>query len=160
MAENTLLHDTLLEYIHANIRLSAEHLTYNNGSMGSHALRKAVSHFLNRQFKPFRPIEPSHVLVTNGCSSAIEHLSWTFLNPGDAVLLAMPYYSTFIADLSLRPEAVVVPVHLAGFQDPLDPKTIDKYEEAAVEFEACTGKKVRAVMLCNPHNPLGRVLPA
>ncbi|KAH2527021.1 hypothetical protein KXW97_002371, partial [Aspergillus fumigatus] len=43
--------------------------------------------------------------------------------------------------------------------DPLDPKTIDKYEEAAVEFEARTGKKARAVMLCNPHNPLGRCYP-
>ncbi|KAF3393008.1 putative inactive 1-aminocyclopropane-1-carboxylate synthase-like protein 2 [Talaromyces pinophilus] len=158
MAENTLLHDTLLRYIHANIKLSTEHLTYNNGSMGSNALRRAVSHFLNRHFNPFRPVEPSHVLMTNGCSSAIEHLSWTFLNPGEAVLLSMPYYGTFIADISLRPEVVVVPIQM-GDVDPLSPEAVEKYEEAALEFEARTGSKARAVMLCNPHNPLGRCYP-
>ncbi|KAL2803026.1 pyridoxal phosphate-dependent transferase [Aspergillus granulosus] len=158
MAENTLLHSELLEYIHANLHLSAEHLTYNNGSMGSNALRKAVSHFLNRHFNPFRPVEPAHVLMTNGCSSAIEHLSWTFVNPGEAVLLSRPYYSTFIADICLRPEAVVIPVEMGGV-DPLCPEAVDLYEKAASDFEERTRKRVRAVILCNPHNPLGRCYP-
>lgn len=158
MAENTLLHDTLLEYINNNARYSAALLTYNNGSMGSNTLRKSVSHFLNRHFNPFRPVEPSHILMTNGCSSAIEHLSWTFLNPGEAVLLGKPYYSTFIADISLRPEAVVVPVEM-GDVDPLSPEAVDEYEKAAMKFEEQTGKRVRAIMLCNPHNPLGRCYP-
>jgi aspartate/methionine/tyrosine aminotransferase len=87
-----LSHDTLLEYINDNARYSAALLTYNNGSMGSNALRKSVPHFLNRHFNP--PVEPSHIRMTNGCSSAIEHLSWTFLNPGEAVLLGKPYYNT------------------------------------------------------------------
>jgi aspartate/methionine/tyrosine aminotransferase len=119
---------------------------------------KAVSHFLNRHFRPFRPVEPSHVLITNGCSSAIEHLSWALLNPGAAILLSKPYYSTFIADLTLRTGAVVVPVEMEGV-DPLGPDLVRLYEKAAVEFETQTGKRVRAVMLCNPHNPLGRCYP-
>ncbi|KAJ5121704.1 aspartate aminotransferase [Penicillium atrosanguineum] len=158
MAENTLLHTTLLEYINANSKLSPMHLTYNNGSMGSNALRDAVSHFVNRHFKPFRKVEPSHILMTNGCSSAIEHLSHLFLNPGEGILLGMPYYATFIADLTLRPEAEVVPVPM-GEKDPLTPEAIELYEHAAIEFEQRTGKKIRAVMLCNPHNPLGRCYP-
>lgn len=158
MAENTLLHDTLLEYIHANFQLNAKHLTYNNGSMGSHDLRNAVSHFLNRHFSPFRPVLPSHVLITNGCSSAIEHSSWTLLNPGEAMLLSKPYYSTFIADITLRPEAVVVPVEMEGV-DPLSAKAVEQYRKALVEFEGRTGKQVKALMLCNPHNPLGRCYP-
>ncbi len=160
MAENTLLHDKLLEYIHANIHLSPAHLTYNNGSMGSNALRRAVSHFLNRHFNPFRPVEPSHILMTNGCSSAIEHLSWSFLNPGEAILLSRPYYSTFIADITLRPEAVVIPVDMGRtIDDPLSPGAVDQYRKAADVYESRTGKRVRAVMLCNPHNPLGRCYP-
>ncbi|OJI97000.1 hypothetical protein ASPVEDRAFT_122161 [Aspergillus versicolor CBS 583.65] len=158
MAENTLLHDKLLSYIHANIHLTPTHLTYNNGSMGSNALRSAVSHFLNRHFNPFRPVEPAHILMTNGCSSAIEHLSWSFLDPGEAILLSKPYYSTFIADLTLRPEAVVVPVEM-GTIDPLSPEAVEQYRKAADDFETRTGRKVRAVMLCNPHNPLGRCYP-
>ncbi|KAJ0373828.1 hypothetical protein COL922a_014255, partial [Colletotrichum nupharicola] len=158
MAENTLLHSILVEYIHANLDISAQHLSYNNGSMGSHALRKAVSHFLNRHFHPFRAVEPTHVLITSGCSSAIEHLSWTFVNPGEAILLGKPYYATFIADICLRPEAVVVPVEM-GAVDPLPPEAVDLYDRAASQFEQRTGKRVRAVMLCNPHNPLGRCYP-
>jgi aspartate/methionine/tyrosine aminotransferase len=158
MAENTLLHSTLVEYIRANLGISAQHLSYNNGSMGSHALRKAVSHFLNRHFHPFRAVEPTHVLMTNGCSSAIEHLSWTFVNPGEAILLGKPYYATFIADICLRPEAVVVPVEM-GAVDPLSPEAVALYDRAASQFEQRTGKRVRAVMLCNPHNPLGRCYP-
>ncbi|CAG8380760.1 unnamed protein product [Penicillium salamii] len=158
MAENTLLHDFLLEFIHANVKLKTAHLTYNNGSMGSNALKGAVSHFLNRHFKPFRQVEPSHVLVTNGCSSAIESLTWTLLDPEEAILLSMPYYSTFVADITLRPGAVVVPVKM-GDVDPLSPEAVQEYEKAAVEFETRTGKRVRGVMLCNPHNPLGRCYP-
>ena len=158
MAENTLLHDVLLEYIQANFQPTAAHLTYNNGSMGSDALKKAVSHFLNKHFAPFRPVEPAHILMTNGCSSAIEHLSWTFLNPGEAMLLSKPYYSTFIADITLRPEAVVVPVEM-GDLDPLSPEAIVEYEKAVTAFEARTGNRVKAVVLCNPHNPLGRCYP-
>ncbi|KAL5046763.1 hypothetical protein BDW71DRAFT_181750 [Aspergillus fruticulosus] len=158
MAENTLLHDVLLEYINTKARISAAHLTYNDGSMGSNALRKAVSDFLNRHFNPFRPVDPGHILITNGCSSAIEHLSWSFLNPGEAILLSKPYYSTFIADITLRPEAVVIPVD-TGALDPLNPESVSEYEKAADEYETRTGKRVRAVMLCNPHNPLGRCYP-
>lgn len=158
MAENTLLHDTSLEYINSSTKLSTEHLTYSNESKGSNVLRKAVSHFLNRHFNPFRPVEPGHVLMTNGCYSAIEHLSWSFLNPGDAILLSKPYYSTFSADLTLRPESLMIPVEMSG-ADLLGPEAVERYEQAATEFEEHTGKRVRGSMLCNPHNSLGRCYP-
>ncbi|PWY93052.1 PLP-dependent transferase [Aspergillus sclerotioniger CBS 115572] len=158
VAESTLLHDTLVEYINANIHLSTKHLTYNNGSMGSNALRASISHFLNRHFNPIQPVEPGHILVTNGCSSALEHLSWTFLNPGDAILLSKPYYSAFKTDFSLRPEAVVIPVSMGDIES-LSPESISAYETAAIDYEKRTGKRVRAVLLCNPHNPLGKCYP-
>ncbi|KAK1146591.1 hypothetical protein N8T08_003021 [Aspergillus melleus] len=53
MTENTLLHDTLLEYIRDNFRCSADLLTYNNGSMGPNALRKLIALFLDRHMNPF-----------------------------------------------------------------------------------------------------------
>ncbi|KAL1859196.1 hypothetical protein Plec18170_002311 [Paecilomyces lecythidis] len=158
VAENLLLQDTLLEYINTNIQYAGEALTYNDGSMGSRPLREAVARFLNRHMCPVRLVEPSHVLMTNGCSSAVEQLSWAFMEPGEGILLGKPYYGTFIADLSLRPEAVVVPVEF-GDIDPLSPEAVTQYDNAAVEFEKQTGKRVRAIMLCQPHNPLGRCYP-
>lgn len=158
VAENALMHDVLLEYIHANIKLPAEYLTYNDGGAGSSHLRNAVAHFLNRQFNPVRRVEPSHIVMTNGCSSAVEQLSWLFTDPGEGVLLGRPYYGTFIGDISLRPEAKVVPVDFVEV-DPLSAGAVSRYEDALVKFEKNTGKRVRAVMLCHPHNPLGRCYP-
>ncbi|RMJ25282.1 hypothetical protein PHISP_03858 [Aspergillus sp. HF37] len=155
VAENALLHDVLLEYLHANVKIPAPYLTYNDGGMGSNQLRNAIAHFLNRQLSPFRRIEPSHVVATNGCSSAIEQLSWLLTEPGEGVLLGRPYYGAFIGDISLRPGAAVVPVDFADV-DPLGPGAVAEYEKALVNFEKTTGKRVRAVMLCHPHNPLGR----
>ncbi|RJE24508.1 hypothetical protein PHISCL_03146 [Aspergillus sclerotialis] len=158
IAENVMLHDSLLDYLHANIKLPSKFLTYNEGSMGSTPLRESVSHFLNRHLVPVRPIEPGHIFMTNGCSSAIEQLSSAFTEPGEGILLGRPYYGTFIADLSLRPQAVVVPVDF-GDVDPLGPYAVAQYEKAAKAFEERSGKRVRAVMLCHPHNPLGRCYP-
>lgn len=158
VAENALLHDTLLEYIHANIKLAPKHLTYNDGGMGSNHVRKAVARFLNRHLNPVRDVQPSHVLMTNGCSSAIEQLTWAFTEPGEGVLLGRPYYGAFIDDMSVRPEAEVVPVDF-GDIDPVGPAAVAEYKRATLDFEARTGKRVRAVMLCHPHNPLGRCYP-
>lgn len=81
VAENVMLHDVLLDFIHANVKLPSKFLTYNEGSMGSTPLKKAVSHFLNRHLNPVRPLEPRHIVMTNGCSSAVEQLSWAFMEP-------------------------------------------------------------------------------
>lgn len=158
VAENTLLHDFLVEYLHTNIKLPTKYLTYNDGGTGSSEVKKAVSHFLNRHLNPVHPIEPSHVVMTNGCSSAVEQLSWAFTEPGDGILLGRPYYGTFITDVSLRPGAEVVPVDFDSV-DPLSPEAVTRYDRALMDFEANSGKRVRAVMLCHPHNPLGRCYP-
>lgn len=53
---------------------------------------------------------------------------------------------------------MVVPVDF-GDIDPLGPDAVAQYEKATREFEERTGKRIRAVMLCHPHNPLGRCYP-
>jgi len=39
--------------------------------------------------------------------------------------------------------------------DPLSVAAVDKYEAALLKAEA-QGTRVRALLVCNPHNPLGR----
>lgn len=154
VAENTLMHDDMLAYMHDNISLKSQNLTYGDGSR---RLRAAMAGFLTKQLAPLKPIEPAHVAVTNGCSSAIEHLSWAFANPGEAFLLGQPYYGMFITDVSLRTGVSVVPVPF-GSTDPVSAEAVDKYEEAILESQA-KGVKIAGVILCHPHNPLGRCYP-
>jgi 1-aminocyclopropane-1-carboxylate synthase len=89
-------------------------------------------------------------------------------DPGDVFLIARPYYSGcpcgsldlaahavadgFDGDLTIRAKAEVVGVDVGP--DFASPSTLDAFEEAIRELTQA-GKKVRAVMLCNPNNPLG-----
>jgi aspartate/methionine/tyrosine aminotransferase len=154
IAENRLMHDTLSEHIHANLALSNHAFTYGDGASGFNHLRKSMSRFLNKHFTPAVPIDPAHISITNGCSAAIEHLSWAFANPGEGYLLGQPYYGTFIEDISARTGAKVVPVPFHGI-DPLSKNSVAKYEEALIRAEE-GGMRVAGLVLCNPHNPLGR----
>lgn len=154
VAENTLMHDETLKHIHGSLSLTSQNLTYGDGSK---RLRSAMARFLTRKLKPVAPVEPDHVTVSNGCSSAVEHLSWAIANPGEAFLLGQPYYGTFPADISLRTGVGVVPVPF-GATDPFSLEAVDKYEEALLEAQS-RGVKTAGLILCNPHNPLGRCHP-
>ncbi|KAJ6114603.1 hypothetical protein N7486_000381 [Penicillium sp. IBT 16267x] len=158
LAENSLMHDELLKFLNAKLELPAKYLTYNEGGGGSLKLKAAISNFLNKHMNPVIPLDPSHVVVTNGVSSAVEHVSWAFADPGEGFLLGRPYYGTFVPDINQRPGTKVVPVSF-GDCDPFSMEAVAKYEEALLHFQESTGKKVRGLILCHPHNPLGRCYP-
>jgi 1-aminocyclopropane-1-carboxylate synthase len=155
VAENRLMHDELHNYItsHCN-NISTASFTYGDGPTGSSRLRNAVCQFLNRYIHPIKPLEPSHLIVTNGVSHAIEHCAWAFADEGDGILLGQPYYGAFIPDLSLRPGAKVVEVKF-GSVDPMSVEAVQNYESAILTAKS-QGVSVKALMLCSPHNPLGR----
>lgn len=158
LAENSLMHNKLVEHIHNNISLPAQALTYGDGPpAGSKRLRNAMAKFLTRHLKPVTPIESDHIFVTNGCSSSVEHLSWALANPGDGFLLGQPYYGTFIPDISLRPGVKVVPVPFDEV-DPVSEAAVSKYE-FALKKSRSKGVSIKGLLLCHPHNPLGRCYP-
>ncbi|RYP74551.1 hypothetical protein DL769_003996 [Monosporascus sp. CRB-8-3] len=103
-AENSLMHDEPNQHVRDNFSPSNVASTYVDGMTGTKRLKAAMAQFLNRHLQPFQPLEPSHIEVTNGCSSAIEHLVWGLSNPGEGFLLGQPYYGTFTPDIqsSLR----------------------------------------------------------
>ncbi|KAI8658805.1 Aminotran-1-2 domain-containing protein [Fusarium keratoplasticum] len=154
VAENTLMHNVLKKHIHDNIALSNLAFTYGDGTTGTKRAKQAVARFLTRQLKPFRAIEPAHISMTNGCSAAIEHLSWAIADPGDAILLGQPYYGTFIPDLTCRFGAKLLPVPFNEV-DPLGEDAVAKYEEVIVDAQK-KGLKVKGLVISHPHNPLGR----
>ncbi|KAK6818988.1 hypothetical protein RU639_008018 [Aspergillus parasiticus] len=158
VAENVLMHDHLLSFINRQLDLPARLLTYNDGPTGSGRVKRAISAFINRHFRPFHAVDPSHLFITNGVSSAIEHVSWAITEPGEAILLGRPYYGTFIPDISLRPGATVIPVSFDDC-DPFSLEAVQKYEQALLSFQETTGRKVKGLALCHPHNPLGRCYP-
>lgn len=155
VAENRLMHSELHEYMATHFNAHDCFLTYGDGAKGSHRLRAAMARFLNKHLKPQVPLESSHLVVTNGVTSAIEHTSWAFADPGDAFLLGQPYYGAFPNDISLRPEVKLIEVKFGQQTDPMSAEAVHNYEKAILEARQ-RGVRVKGLMLCNPHNPLGR----
>lgn len=154
VAENYLMHDVLSERIHQRFSVPDQAFTYGDGAK---RLKSAISLFMNKHFLPVTTIVPNHVIVTNGCSSAIEHLAWAFANPGDCFLLGRPYYGTFLPDLTLRTGAHVIPIAFDEI-DPVSVESVEKYERAILKCQS-ENRKVAGLILSHPHNPLGRCYP-
>jgi 1-aminocyclopropane-1-carboxylate synthase len=154
VADNALLQDDLVERINKCSDIPKHFITYNNGPSGSLRCKAAISRFVNRHLDSFKPINIADIVITNGVSSAMEHCSWALCDPGDGILLGRPYYRGFLGDLGCRPNVHVVPVSF-GTEDPLDVSSVAEYERALLT-SLHQGVKIKAIMLCNPHNPLGR----
>ncbi|KAF4344539.1 1-aminocyclopropane-1-carboxylate synthase [Fusarium beomiforme] len=137
-----------------NFCVESHFLATGDGFAGSHRLRETLSRFVNRHFKPHEQITKDQVIVTSGTGQATELSGFALCDRGDGVLLARPHYGNYPMDLGHRVEAKIVGVSL-GDIDPFSVETVAAYEKALEEAQK-QGIRVRVLMLCNPHNPLGR----
>ena len=71
-----------------------------------------------------------------------------YVNPGEAVMVQPPVYHHFVKDPIIHGRALVDP--------PLVPKE-DTYEIDYEAFEKAITAQTKLFILCNPHNPVGRV---
>lgn len=109
---------------------------------GDPALLEAIGHHL-RHRHGLDP-EASSVIVTAGSNMAFQALAQVLCDPGDEVLLPVPYYFNHAMAVQLA-GGVPKPV-LAGVQ--LDPALL----------EAAIGPHTRALVTISPNNPSGAVL--
>ncbi|KPV74217.1 uncharacterized protein RHOBADRAFT_54068 [Rhodotorula graminis WP1] len=157
VAENSLCVEWLADFFKRNISLEYSDFTYGTALTGSHRLFAALRHLFSTYFAAHRPVEPSHVLCGGGCSAILDSLASVLADPGDVILIALPAYPGFAASFGCRSGVEVVGVRLEPGEE-ASPSALDRFERAYVEC-AEQGKKVRAVVVCNPHNPLGFCYP-
>jgi aminotransferase len=92
-------------------------------------------------------IDPAaHITVTCGSTEAMMTALMTVCNPGDKVIVFSPFYENYGADTILTgSQPVYVSLHPPDYR--FDP------DELRLAFE----QGVKALVLCNPSNPTGRV---
>lgn len=105
------------------------------------ALAKKQSHNLGRTIDP-----NSEVVVTCGSTEAMMAAMMSVCNPGDKVIIFSPFYENYTADTILTG---AVPIYV-----PLKPP---EFTFSVEELEAAFRQKPKALILCNPSNPTGRV---
>ena len=96
----------------------------------------------------WRP-DPTKVRVFCDVMQAVETAVWLHTEPGDGVVLFTPIYFPFFPAVTSTGRRIV--------DCPLDP---DGWRVDPERLEACIDSTTRVILLCNPHNPTGRILDA
>ena len=94
-----------------------------------------------------RKIDPNgEIVVTCGSTEAMMAAMMTVANPGDKVIVFSPFYENYSADTILSgAEPIYVPLYPPEFNFNPD------------ELEAAFRQNPKALILCNPSNPCGKV---
>ena len=105
------------------------------------ALAKKVRKSMGREIDP-----DTEIVVTCGSTEAMMCAMMTIVNPGDKVMVFSPFYENYGADAILSgAEPIYIPLVPPEYD--FDIKLIEKgFEEGA-----------KALILCNPSNPTGKV---
>ena len=108
-------------------------------------LREAFAHELASAYGA--RIVPENVLITAGCNQAFALLASTLANPGDEVILPLPFY--------FNHEMAVV---MAGCRPVIAP-TDARYQLQVDAIASAITPHTRAVVTISPNNPSGAVYP-
>jgi N-succinyldiaminopimelate aminotransferase len=112
---------------------------------GERGLREAIAGHALRFYS--QNVDPeSEVMVTNGVTEAMQAALFTFVEPGDEVIVFEPFYDSYGPCIEMaggRPVAVTL--RAPGYR--FDPE----------ELRAAFSKRTKAIVVNSPHNPTGIV---
>ncbi len=113
---------------------------------GINLLREEISKKLLTENELF--YHPNEIIITTGAKQALYNSIMATINPGDEVIIPVPYYVSYPEIVKI---AGGVPVFVKGDKNNfLKPK----YED----LESSITDKTKMLVLCNPNNPTGAVL--
>lgn len=91
----------------------------------------------------------TEILVTSGAQEALMTTLMTLLDPGDQVITPSPHYDEYTRDALI----------LGGELVPVPTKPENNFVIDVADLEAAITPKTRAIIIVNPNNPTGTVLP-
>lgn len=114
-------------------------------TMGAPNFRQALAKKCGR-FMKRTPDPDTEMVVTIGSTEAMVDTLFALTNPGDKIALFSPYFENYTAQILMAGcEAVFVPLAPPAFG--FDPNVL----------EDALKKGVKALLICNPSNPSGKV---
>ena len=128
------------------LKEAAEHGPHQYSiTFGAKNFRDALAEMYTKKFA--REIDPEkEIVVTCGGTEAMMAAMMTVTDPGDKVIVFSPFYENYGADAILSgAEPIYVPLYPPEFDFNPD------------ELEAAFKQHPKALILCNPSNPCGKV---
>ena len=128
----------------ANKAMTSGHTKYTPAA-GLPELRKAIC----EKFKQDNQLhyEPANICVCNGGKHALYNIFQVLIDPGDEVIIPIPYWVSYPEQVKL---ASGVPVFVEG-------KEANQFKITAAELEAAISDSTKVFVLNSPSNPSGTV---
>ncbi|KAN0083639.1 Pyridoxal phosphate-dependent transferase [Elaphomyces granulatus] len=157
LAENVPMRNEIAKYVNEKVTLTTDSVSYTMTPATAMRLPTALAAHLNRNFRPYEPVDPGHIIVSSSPTALGGILGFTVAEPGDGILVSRPIYGRFELDYGVEAGVEMVYAETEP-EDSFLPAVIDKYEAALTDAER-RGQRIRALLLVNPHNPIGRCYP-
>ncbi|CAD6594220.1 MAG: hypothetical protein ASARMPREDX12_008481 [Alectoria sarmentosa] len=172
-AENWVIRNEVLDILKSSFEkgLQAHHLDWPRGFWGDPELLEILAEVFNKYFKAHATVEPNNVVVGPGAAACLDAILYNICDSGDGVLVPCPYWSMVKCpnrwenitdelsyvdgyDAFFRTHSGVNPVSvpMPKLEESLGPDLIAALEE---KYQSST-RPIKALVLSNPHNPLGR----
>lgn len=130
----------------AYYHLEQGHTSYTS-NWGLQNLRDEIANYEGSYNLHYDP--KKEILVTIGVSEAVDAVLRTILNPGDEILICEPCY------VSYQPLAELCDAKLVRIDT-----SVNGFYPTAEQIEKAITPKTKALMICSPSNPTGRMIPA
>ncbi|CAE6369507.1 unnamed protein product [Rhizoctonia solani] len=161
-AENSLLTAELVKYFNTHFKLTSSHLKYRPSLVDGYenSTEEVLPPYYTAYFHPRQEIKAQHCVHADGIGSLLVQVFWALCGVGDGVLMATPYYglpiqADYPRDVVYSAQAKVIPAYVPADVDPLSKDSIPYLRKELKDAE----KKIKVIMLCNPHNPLANAYP-
>lgn len=128
------------------LKARVDHGIFGYGSPPEGLLEAVVKYLGARQHWH---IEQEAISFVSGVVSGFTHAIYSLTQPGDGILMHTPVYPPFLAAPKCTGRRRVESELVLGVDG--------KYEIDFDDFEAKAASGVKLFILCNPHNPVGRV---
>ncbi|KAI0003151.1 1-aminocyclopropane-1-carboxylate synthase [Xylariaceae sp. FL0662B] len=157
VAENYLVQKELQEFVGKKVSFPELSFVYRYSSGGGPRFPEVLAEHLNECFHPFKPLDGSEIQITGAATALHTALGWAIGDPGEGILTSVPVYGRFELDFGNMAQLHVVYANTDA-DTSFSPGVTARFEEALVEANRA-GIKIRALLIVNPNNPLGRCYP-
>ena len=129
----------------AGIRAIREGKTRYIPTAGTMEVRKAIAGRLQKDFG--LTYDPTDIIVSNGAKMCLYATLTALVNPGDEVILPVPYWVSYWEMISMN----------QGIPVTLPTSEATRFKITPDQLEAAINEKTKALILNNPSNPSGMI---
>ncbi|KAJ9313285.1 hypothetical protein DTO271D3_6533 [Paecilomyces variotii] len=157
MAEHVPMRKEIVKFINEKVIFTEDSIGYRAKPPSATRLPTALAAHINKNFNPYSPVDPNNVLTVSSPTALGGMLGFTLAEPGDGILVSRPMYGRFELDYGVEADIKIIYADTEP-EESFTPAVVRKYEVALKEAEQ-NGVKIRAVLIANPNNPVGRCYP-